>query len=147
MANDLPRRPRAAQITFSEGGQSWWAVFARTLIQDWEDLAEWIKGQLSIVRPMSTQSVAAGDTIQLQGGVSFISSAGSLSMTSTPTISAANDGQVVRVFNRGNFSITLQDEAAVAGSKLRIPGGSVTLPPFGHVSFVYFADSGEFIRL
>lgn len=104
-----------------------------------------------IVYTPSKQTLAA-DSDQIKAIsriVEIQSSAGSLTLTSVPTIANGTDGQVVTIINVDTVnSITLQDESVLAGSNLRLPGGAnLTLGPRDVVTLYYSADLGDWVAV
>ena len=87
---------------------------------------------------------AASDTIPVSSGVTRLTNALSpVVLTSTPTVTTTGiaDGTRVLLFNAGTNNITLQSEAALAGSKLKL-GTNTRVLGTGHIlELIYLKDS------
>lgn len=76
--------------------------------------------------PGTQELTAAGNTITPTSSYMRLTATGVLTLTSTPTIATAGvaDGTHLLVHNAGANGITIQDEAVLAGSKLRLNSGT-----------------------
>lgn len=77
-------------------------------------------------------------------------SGGSLTLTSTPSISTTGvaDGQIVVLHNFASNTIVIQDVASLAGSKCRFAAGaSKSITPHDTMAMVYVAASDEWRQL
>ncbi len=64
-------------------------------------------------------------------------------LTATPTISAGFDSQVIRLMNiDSTYSVTLQDNATLAGSNLFLTASTVTLGLYDSVNLEYVSGKG-----
>lgn len=69
-----------------------------------------------------------------------VTSTSVITLSSTPTISAGDDGQHVFLENAGSYGITLRDRSQLTGSKLCLAGGqNQTLTPASVFHLVYTA--------
>ena len=105
-------------------------------------------GGHEIFDAVATQSLVAGDAITVTDGSPYrpVSSSGSITLTSQPTIAAGRDGQLVIVKNVGKFNITLQDVNALGGSLLRMTANALTIQPDGSMALIYDATIGFWIE-
>ena len=93
--------------------------------------------------PDTTQAVSTSTaTIVSANGVLRISADADYVMTSTPTITAGTDGEVLILFNTGSFTIELQDDGTLAGSDVFIGGTSGVLAPDEIMTLVYNTGIG-----
>ena len=89
-----------------------------------------VKIQELFISPDTSQSITAvSDTIASANGVLRISSNADYVMTSTPTITAGSDGEVMVLINTGSFEIELQDDGILANSDVFLGGASGVLKP------------------
>lgn len=92
--------------------------------------------------PTTPQQIdLAGDTITSTRAVNLLinDTASSITLTSTPTITAGANGETLRVVNVGADNIVIQDDAALANSDVFLRGGaaSITLATGQGASFIY----------
>ncbi len=101
---------------------------------------------VTVDTPVEQLGIVAADTIRSDAGIIEIAAAAARTMTSTPTIADGVDGQRLTLVNIGAFNITLQDEAILAGSNLRLIG-SINRPllPQGVAEFVFSASIGDWL--
>jgi hypothetical protein len=121
----------------------------------------WIGGQFSSGESFTTTGVtdiparfrfsptwyqhltAASNTILLDTSLRLIynESASSLVLTSTPTIPAGRNGEMLTILNVGAQTITLQDNSVLSGSNLKLlNGSSVTLQQNNSIQFIYLSS-------
>lgn len=64
-----------------------------------------------------------------------------ITLTSTPTIPAGRNGEVIMIVNVGASAVTLQDEGTLTGSKLRLGsyGPTLTLSQYQSAEFLYLS--------
>ncbi len=66
---------------------------------------------------------------------------GDVTLAATPTLTAGAEGQEILIINRGAHSITLQDNATLPGSKLRLQATTVALTGGSNVRLRYMGDT------
>jgi len=82
------------------------------------------------IQPIGSQSVTAvTDTIVATSGNLNIGADADYVLTSTPTIAAGTDGQLLILQNTGSFQMDLQDNTILAGSTIFHGGSSGILAP------------------
>lgn len=88
-------------------------------------------------------TVIASDTLSVGYDVLRIKSTGDVTMTSTPTINAGTDGQLLTIYGLDDAGlVTLQDEANLVGSGMRMQNGrDMVLGKNDSIQFSY--DSGQ----
>lgn len=97
--------------------------------------------------PLTEAISGAGHTISPTRSYVQVNPSANVTLTSTPTIGAGEDGQFLVVANvNSTFSLTLQDHASLAGSGLRIGGTNLTLAPLQAVHLVYSNAASAWIR-
>jgi len=123
------------------------------------DLAKFTRGTNNIefrnagkmVYTPTSQTVVAATTIPNTARVIYINSDGAVTLTSTPNVATtgAQAGQFITIVNNDSAdAVTLRDETALVGSKLRLPGAAdLVLGIRDSVTFVYEAVSGEWWAL
>jgi hypothetical protein len=98
--------------------------------------------------PSSSQTIsAAGNTILANATVVLVSNttAGSITLTSTPHIADGVNGQVVTLVATGTQNIVLRDQSAIA-SNLRLPGAAnLTLGTNDTATFVFSSTVGDWV--
>jgi hypothetical protein len=68
-------------------------------------------------------------------------------LISTPTIALGDDGQFLVITNLSTtYSLTLQDEAVLANTRLRLGGANATIGPRGSLTLVYSNALGAWVR-
>lgn len=98
------------------------------------------QGQEEVV---STVVLDAADTIYALGPVVRVIGDGAVTMTSTPTVRAGSDGQVIEIWGRSDSStVTLQDEDTLTGSGLQLGANTRTLTLGASIRLRYEATSG-----
>ncbi len=100
--------------------------------------------------PSTAQNITAvGATISANASLVMLTGDNSYTLTSTPTIAAGADGQVLIIMNVDSADVfTLQDETALAGSNLRFAGAaSLALGPRDVVSLIYSATLADWIEV
>ena len=79
--------------------------------------------------------------------VTPLTSTGSYTLTSVPTIASGRDGQLLILVNQGSNSITLQDMATLGGSNLRLGSTSRTLTALRNIlELVYDSVYGGWVE-
>jgi hypothetical protein len=75
-----------------------------------------------ILTPLALQTVGAGDTIQTDAAkIRVAGSGGAVTMTSTPTLEAGTEGQMLLILGtHATNTVTLQADSSVAGTKLML---------------------------
>lgn len=98
-----------------------------------------------VCTPSTTTSLSAGDTIPFLGNTiqRVAGSGGAVTLTSTPSIADATDGQILIVQGDDDTNtLTLQDESNLANSGLQLSGGAdMTLGKGDIIVLTY--DSGD----
>lgn len=74
-------------------------------------------------------------------------SGGSITLTSTPTITAGQDGQVLWIYNGSTQNVVFQRESALAGSKLRLGAASRTLGQYDTLCLFYDGTNGYWCEM
>jgi hypothetical protein len=98
------------------------------------------------LQPIGTQSVTAiTDTIGIAYSTVNISSDADYILTSTPTIAAGTDGQLLILQNTGSFQIDLQDDSVLAGSDVFQGGTSGVLSPGETMTLQYNSTVGGWV--
>jgi len=86
---------------------------------------------------------AASNSILLDTSLRLIynETAGTLTLTSTPTIPAGRNGELITIINVGAQAVTLQDNSTLSGSKLKLlNGGTVILAQRDSIQFIYLSS-------
>lgn len=95
------------------------------------------------------QSISSAGSVILANAatVQITSGSSSYTLSSTPTIAAGIDGQDVLILNFGTGTITLQDEATLAGSLLRLSAPTVALGPGQTIRLRWFGVIGRWKQI
>ena len=104
----------------------------------------------SLITPASGTQVLSDNQAQIVADRLFvrIDPASSLTLQSSPVIADGVDGQFLTVANvSATNTLTLQDEAVVPGSNLRLGGGSLKLGPRESAAFVFVAGLGNWVSM
>jgi hypothetical protein len=103
-----------------------------------------IPSRLRTVPTLYQDITAAGDAILLNATLRVIknNTAGSITLTSTPTIPVGRNGEVITVINVGAQNVVLQDNGTLVGSKLKLTGTTITLGQYDSVKFLYLINDG-----
>ncbi len=99
--------------------------------------------------PSTVQDITAvGETISADASLVMLTADNSYTLTSTPTIAAGADGQVLTIMNVDSAdAITIQDESGLAGSNLRLAGAaSLALGPRDVVTLIYSVTLADWIE-
>ncbi len=102
-----------------------------------------------VLVPSTAQDITGvGETISADAGLVQLTADNSYTLTSTPTIAAGSDGQVLTIMNVDSTdAITIQDETALAGSNLRLAGAaSLVLGPRDVVTLIYSVTLADWIE-
>ncbi len=92
--------------------------------------------------PEVEQSITAvTDTLSSSGAHLGITPDADYVLTSTPTITAGEDGQILLIHNaHSSFTLTLQDDSILSGSDVLLGGASGTIKPQSTMTLHYCAD-------
>lgn len=96
-----------------------------------------------IVQPAIAQTLTASTAIAPIASTIAISSATAIALTATPAIAPGidpNKFQILNLINTGNHNITLQDEAVLAGSGLRLFKNNWVIRPNRSLALLYRGD-------
>lgn len=87
----------------------------------------------------SLQTLAAANALLANAGkVRVVGSGGAVTLTSTPTIAAGSDGQIVYIQGtHATNTVTLQDEASLAGTKLKLGAATRALAKGSLLGLMY----------
>lgn len=72
---------------------------------------------------------------------------GAVTLTSAPTITDGQDGQLLIVFNGSANNVTIQDQGTLAGSNLRLSAATITLGQRDSVILLYSSTIGDWIQV
>lgn len=92
---------------------------------------------------------AASDAIVIDSEMvlPYNDTAGSITLTSTPTIASGANGQICKIMNIGTQNIVLQDQGTLAGSNLRLTANTITLTPRDSIELIYLTDFGDWMQI
>lgn len=108
--------------------------------------AVWTR-QLTFTPAAPSVITSASDSISPSRFFVQVSPASNLTLTSAPTIPGGEDGQFLVITNVNTVnSLVLQDEAVLAGSKLRLGGSNVTLAPRQSLYLVFSYTLSAWVR-
>lgn len=105
-----------------------------------------------IAAPPAAQAItAAGNTITV-GDADYLApisntTAGSITLTSTPTIADGTDGEEILLYHTGTQNVVIQDQGTLAGSNLRLTAATVTLAPRHSVRLKFDAGVGDWVQV
>jgi len=90
-----------------------------------------------------------GDTIPITSRIVKLNntSAGSLTLTSAPTLANGVDGQRIQLINIGVDDVVIQDQGTLANSNLRLTGNTLTFSTRDNVELEYDADIGDWVQV
>lgn len=74
-------------------------------------------------------------------------SGGSLTLTSAPTVTDGQDGQILILFNSSAQNVVIQDQGTLASSNLRLSATTITLGTRDSIMLVYSSDIGDWIQI
>jgi len=102
-----------------------------------------------VYTPSATQSItAASDTITAVTTYKLVSPTSSLTLTSTPTIAAGTDGQILIILNINNVrTITVQDEGTLAGSNIRLTTNTYAMARRDSLTLMYVSALASWIEI
>lgn len=100
-----------------------------------------------LLTPSSVQTLTASSAILANAGIVQVSAASAITLTSTPTIAAGIDGQLLKITNVGLSTITLQDRSALAGSNLVLSDAAVFIKTGFSLELIYFTSAGAWCQL
>jgi hypothetical protein len=107
-----------------------------------------VSDDLRLIAGTTVSITANGDTITHLSSRVKVSLDTARTLTSTPTISAGSDGQILILENTGAYALTLQDDSGLAGSALHFRGGNQKIiNPGSHMQFVYSSSRGGWMQL
>lgn len=93
------------------------------------------------------QFVTAASTISCDRAVVILSTDFNRTMTSTPTIAAGVDGQLLRLENNNaTYAVTLTDNASLAGSKLYLQAATIVVGPKDSVQLRYSVAAAGWVQ-
>jgi len=101
--------------------------------------------------PPTAQTIsAAGNTITV-GDADYLApisntTAGSITLTSAPTIADGTDGEEILLYNTGTQNVVIQDQGTLASSNLRLATATVTLAPRQSVRLVFLTAIGDWLQ-
>jgi hypothetical protein len=97
--------------------------------------------------PSATQSITAvSNTVLANGNNVAVSPTSNFTLTTTPTIANGSDGDWVRICNVNTTNtLTIQDEAVLAGSNIRNGGTNLALGPRACRVLVYETALGDWV--
>lgn len=105
-------------------------------------LPYWAQPETDYVK---NQFVAATSTISAEPKSLRLSTDAARTMTSTPTIAAGVDGQILRITNintNTSHTVTFQDNATLANSNLFLTATTVAIAPYDTIIFEYISGKG-----
>lgn len=103
--------------------------------------------QMAIV-PATATVTAAGNSITASRFYVQVAPTSSLTLTSTPTIPNGTDGQFLVLTNTSTTNtLTLQDEAVLPGSNLRLGGSNLALAPRQSAHLAFNASLNDWVRI
>jgi hypothetical protein len=94
----------------------------------------------------SVQALNASSTIICNRRTVAINAVAPVTVASTATILDGSDGQVCVVVNVGSNPVTLQDQATLAGSNLRLNAARVSIPASAQITLQFNATVGDWIQ-
>ncbi|GIV04111.1 MAG: hypothetical protein KatS3mg015_2941 [Fimbriimonadales bacterium] len=72
---------------------------------------------------------------------------GAVTLTSAPTITDGQDGQLLIVFNGSANNVTIQDQGTLPGSNLRLSAATITLGQRDSIILLYSSTIGDWIQV
>jgi hypothetical protein len=101
--------------------------------------------------PCNQNIIAAATQIKADAGLIQLTSNASYTLTYTPALGVTAgyiaDGQEVVILNVGTYTITLQDETQLAGTKLRLGAATRALGPRDTLRLVYSATLDKWVEV
>lgn len=94
-----------------------------------------------------TQVLVSGSTISPNAYVVPVSAAGVITLTATPAITTGTNGQIIKIVNVGSNAITLQANALLSGSNLRMNTlTTAVLSPLNSIEFMYLTSVDQWVQ-
>lgn len=92
---------------------------------------------------------AVGNTLKQSASLLQLTSDGSYTLTSTPTVpNGTFDGQILRIVNVDTVdTITIQDQGTLPSSNLRLGAATRALAPRDNITLMYSATIGDWVEL
>jgi hypothetical protein len=103
----------------------------------------------SVFPPLVSTITAVGSTIGHSASTIRLdnTSGGALTLTSAPTISDGQDGELVRIFNGSAQNVVIQDQGTLAASNLRLGATTRTLGTRDSIVLMYSSTVGDWIEI
>jgi len=134
-ANQITVTDAAASITLSTPQD---IATGSSVTFDDVTVSDDLKALTTINTPDVDQSItAAGDTISSSASHVHINPDADYIMTSTPTITAGVNGQILFLQNISAFTVDVQDDADLGGSDIFVNGASSTVKPGSVMTLIY----------
>lgn len=124
----------------------WHRSIAAQFKLDWENLTSWIhRGDLS--QPPGEGQVAGTGSFNPTDRFVPMDAAGNVVIANIPTVAPGMEGQILTLYNRSVFNITLQDQGTLPGSLLILRTATVVLSPGLTVSLYWTTDFNRWLQL
>lgn len=121
--------------------------FSGTILTTDGSMASWSR-RLTVTPGLATAISVATQSILADRYYVQVTPASTLTLTSTPTIPAGADGQFLVLTNTSTANtLTVQDEASLAGSGLHLGGGSAAIGPRQSLHLVFNATLNGWVRV
>jgi hypothetical protein len=103
----------------------------------------------AVYTPKVSTITAVGSTIAHDARVIRLdnTSGSSKTLTSAPTISDGQDGEMVTIFNGSAQNVVIQDQGTLASSNLRLTATTLTLGTRDSVTLMYSSTVGDWIQV
>lgn len=102
------------------------------------------------LQPSTFNNIAlAGDAIDPNRALTLLTNttAAAITLTSTPTVPDGVNGEIVRLVNTGPMAVSLQDQATLASSNLRLWAPKVTLNTRESLELQYLSEVGDWVQV
>jgi hypothetical protein len=104
-------------------------------------------GRKLFLTPSGGLTLTAPSAVTVAYSIVQINAASNITLTSTPTIAAGTDGQVILLYNYGSNTITLQDQSQLGGSNLRLTAATLAIGPKQSIWLFYSTAAGAWVQV
>lgn len=136
--------PLSSGIQPVSGGQpreGWFRLLVRMLQEIAAVLTAGKHGKM-VLPAVSIQSLVAASQIAPDGVTVYVK-AGTITLTSVPTIPDGEEGQLICITKLDGGDLTLQDQSTLSGSNLRLATATLTIGPRSSVWLRFCSRVGE----
>jgi len=105
-------------------------------------------GSRTVNIPLTKAITVVGDTIPITATIIRLNntSGGSLTLNSTPTMAAGENGQVAKLINTSANAVVIQDAGTLAGSGLELTAATITIAARQSVELTYMTTSAAWLQ-